>query len=292
MIELLEIAKGAIELGFIYSLVVMAVFFTSRILHFDDLTVEGSFATGGAIVAKCLISGLNVGVSLLFAIIGGGIVGLMTGLLHTKLKINNLISGLIVTTAMFSINLKTAGATISLASTSNIFKLFVGPLEESSCLLVLFPLSFFFLFAIKWLLNTEIGSMLQVVGSNPQMLTNLGRNIKFYKSLGLVMSNSLTALAGGLFVQYTGFFSITGSIGTLIIALAGLMLGEIISKKIGVGLVIGAILYQAIFAMTIELQWDPVWNKLVTAVIMVLLLLLKSNKTSTRFSGEKIKEIK
>lgn len=273
MIETIEIITNAIEMGLIYSLVIIGVFITSRIIKFDDLSVEGSFATGGAIIAKSLILGLNCWLGITAAIITGAVVGLMTGLLHTKLKINNLISGLIITTAMFSINLKTAGANISLTSTTNIF----NSLIQDNNLLILLPISLLVLFATKWFLNTETGFMLKTVGCNPQMLTTLGKNIDTYKIMGLCISNSMTALAGALFVQYTGFFSITGSIGTLIIALAGLMLGEIINKKIGLGLIIGAILYQIIFTITIELQLDPAWNKLITAIIMVLLLLLKRN---------------
>lgn len=275
MIELLEIAQNTIELGLIYALVVMAVYLTSRVIHFDDLTVEGSFATGGAITALCLTNHLPPLLTIPICLIIGGCVGLGTGALHTTLGINNLVSGLIVTTAMFSINLKTAGSNVSFAATPTLFSSLnthVGTLGTS---IAIVPLCLMFLMLLKWFLQTEIGFLLKAVGCNQQMLTNLGKNIHTYKIIGLAVANALTALAGSLFVQYTGFFSITGSIGTFIIALAGLMLGEIIKKGLGVGLLIGSIVYQSIFAITIGLNMDPVWNKLITACIMILLLMLQ-----------------
>lgn len=278
MLEIVKIAQNAVELGLIYSLVVMAVYLTSRVIHFDDLTVEGSFATGGALTALCLTHHVPALYTIPVCLIIGGCIGIATGFLHTKLHINNLVSGLIVTSALFSINLKTAGANVSFAEIPTLFSpsnILVGMI---GAVVVIAPICLMILMLLRWFLQTEIGFLLKTVGCNPQMLTNLGKSIHIYKIIGLALANALTALAGSLFVQYTGFFSITGSIGTFIVALAGLMLGEIINKRFGVGLLVGSIVYQSIFAITIQLNMDPTWNKLITALIMVLLLLPTSDK--------------
>ena len=282
----LEIIKNAIELGLVYSLVVIAVFLSSRIINFIDLSVEGSFAAGGAIIAKCLVCNLNPLLGLTLSVITGALIGLTTGLIHTKLKINNLISGLIVTTAMFSINLKIAGSNLFIDSSKSIFS-FLN-LQELGPLIILSLISLSCLFFIKWFLNTQVGFMLKAVGSNPQLILNIGKSISFYKILGLAISNAMTALAGALFVQLIGSFSINGNIGVLVIALSGLILSEMLSKSIGFGFIFGAIIYNLIFATAIELQLDPIWNKLITSLIMLILLFSKKISISKLFLKKEV----
>lgn len=274
MFEIVEILQNVIELGLIYGLVVLSMYITSKIIYFDDLTVEGSFAIGGATCAQLLVLGLNPWLSLPLIIISGCILGLCTGLLHTKLNMNNLISGLVATTAVWSINLKIAGPNIALPFTEGIFD-FVLPqiLEPYRHILLLTIITFGIFTLVRWFLTTEIGFMLKAVGSNPQMLTNLGKSIDFYKILALIIANGITAFAGSLFVQHAGFFSITGSIGTMIVALAGLIISSILKNLPIYRLLFGAIAYQAIFAITIELQLDPAWNKLITALLIVVLII-------------------
>ena len=120
--------------------------------------------------------------------------------------------------------------------------------------------------------------MLKAVGDNPQILTNLGKSIDFYKILSLVIGNGLTALAGALFVHHSGFFSITTSIGTMIVALAGLIISQTISRTSLYALILGAIAYQGIIALTIELALDPAWNKLITATLIILLIISRKSQ--------------
>lgn len=270
--ELLKIIMPIMLQGLIYSLVVMGIYVSSRVIQFDDLTTEGSFSFGGAISAIAIFSGLAPWIAIPLAVICGALAGLITGLLHTKMKLNNLICGLIVTTALFSICLKLAGANLSFGDK-------VALISSESPYLALIILGLFVAIAfwsLKMLFKSEVGLLLRALGNNPQMLTNLGKSVQGYKLLGLMISNSLTALGGALFVQYNGFYSITGSIGTLVIGLTGLILSEIIKPVFGVGLIIGAILYQTLFAVTIELELDPVWNNLIKALLIVFLIQIKS----------------
>ena len=269
MIESFEIILGIIERGLIYALVVMGVHITSRIIKFDDLSVEGSFGLGGAIIAQTIVNGVPLSIGMPLALAAGAAAGLTTGLLHTKLKLNNLISGIVVTTALFSINLKIGGANMTLAQKTTLFSYLPHPLF----LLVFIVIGITGI--ISWFLKTELGYLLYSVGDNEQMLANLGKSIDTYKMLALMLSNTLSALAGALFVQYVGYFSIWANIGVLIIGLAGLILAETISSTFGFALCIGAIAYQAIISTTFELQLDQDWNKLITAVLIVLLIIIK-----------------
>lgn len=277
LFELLDILIHVLLQGLIYSLVVMGVYLSSRVIKFDDLTTEGSFGFGGALTALLIVSGIYPWLTLPIAMIGGALAGMTTGLLHTKLKMNNLISGLVVTTALFSICLKLARSNLPLPSNISIFSIMGVEYNIISTILIGALVAVAYL-AIKVLLNSELGLILKTVGSNPQMVLSFGKNVHAYKIFALAVANSLTALAGALFVQWNGYFSITGNVGTLVIGLAGLILAEMIRPTFGVGLIMGAILYQAIFAVTIELELEPIWNNLIKAALIVVLVRIKPTK--------------
>lgn len=271
------IIQGIVERGLIFSISVMAIYITSRIIHFDDLSVEGSFGLGGALMALLLTRNIHWIPAFIIVIAAGALAGLATGLLHTKLKLNNLISGIVVTTALFSINLKIAGSNMVLGNKATLFDLIAG--ANNMKIIILLPLICALLLIIKWFLNTECGFLFKAVGDNPQMLTNLGKNAHTYTIAALMLANGLTAFAGALFVQYVGYFSIWSSVGILIIALAGLILSETFGRAFGFNLLIGAILYQAILAATFEFNVDPEWNKLITALLIILMIALKKHSS-------------
>lgn len=274
-----ELVLNILELSCIYALVVLGVFLTSKIIKFDDLTVDGSFASGAATTCTLLSFGLPALPTLIIATLAGALTGMATGFLHTKLKLNNLISGIVVTTGLFSVNLKMAGANATLGSASTIFDI-IPPIFSGwwNHVLVLSIISIGIALLIDFLLESEVGLLFKALGNNPQMLINLGKNIHGYKIACLMISNGITALAGSLFIQHTGFFSMTGSVGTLGIALAGLIIGDMISNNLILKIFSGALFYQAIITTAIEFQIDPVWNKLVTAFLIVLLIILKNKK--------------
>lgn len=272
MIELLSVAQGIAERGLIFGIIVAAVYLASRLINFDNLAVEGAFGVGGALTALLLVHGVNAWIALIAAMAVGAISGIITGLLTTKLKLNNLISGIVVTTGLFSVTLKIAGSNMTFARTNSIFALLPAVIAPYQALLLLALICGATIWAIKKFLTTEIGYVLHAAGSTPQMVTNIGKSVDGYIILGLTLSNALAAMSGALFVQYTGYFSIWTSVGVLIIGLAGMILAQIWSNAFGPALIVGACAYQAIIALTFELQMDQDWNKLITALLIVLLI--------------------
>jgi putative ABC transport system permease protein len=277
MHELLLIATSIIERGLIFAIVIMGMYITSRILRFDDLTLEGSFGLGGALTATCLTHGVHPIITIIIALCAGAIAGAATALLHTKLQFNQLMSGVIVTTALFSVSLKVAGANKPLLG-DTLFTLVPFPFAT---LITLTIIALSILYLISWFLDTQMGYVLRATGANKQMVRMLGKKVNIYILLGLALSNMLNALAGSLFVQYVGFYSIWNNIGVLIIALAGLILAETFSTAFGPALLIGSFLYQAIIVATFELQLDQDWNKMITALLIVALIAWKKLDTQS-----------
>lgn len=281
MITLLLIFKGIIERGLIYSILILGLYISSRIIKFENMSIEGAFSLGGAINIILLNFGINPFIALLLTTIAGAISGIVTGLLYEKIKINSLISGIITTTGLFSIILKIAGSNVILKNDNSIFtnnEIFFSK-EVNTFMIILF-FCLLITFILKWFLNTEIGLLLYAVGENEQILINIGKSTTKYKLIGLGISNALAALSHGLLIQYIGYYSIWFSSGILIIALAGTILGEIFTKKFNYYLLLGGMLYQIILTITFELNIHPDWNKLITALIIVGILFLKniSNK--------------
>ncbi|HJZ23569.1 MAG TPA: hypothetical protein VJ201_03880 [Candidatus Babeliales bacterium] len=274
MIELLHIAQGIIERGLIFGIVVGGVYVASYLIHFDNLATEGAFGLGGACTALLISWGVNPWISLGAAMVAGALSGIVTGLLHTKLAMNNLMSGIVVTTGLFSIMLKIAGSNMLLHNKSTIFN-FIPSLKSVSTPVILSLLCLCLFLAINYLLKSEIGYLLQAVGDNKQMLTNIGKNSDNYIIFGLLISNTCAALSGALFVQYVGYFSIWASVGILIIGLSGMILTQLFSITFGPLLLFGSIIYQAIIALTFEFQLDQEWNKLITALLIIILISAK-----------------
>jgi putative tryptophan/tyrosine transport system permease protein len=245
--------------------------------------VEGSFGMGAAITALCLKQGLGLPLSFILALSAGGLCGLVTALLHTKLKLNSLISGVITTTGLFSIMLVLAGSNIMIpAHVFTIFSYSPAWLMPIKAMIILVPLVCGIIVMGSWFLRTEIGFLLRALGNNRSILTILGKNTVFFTALCLIISNMITALSGCLLVQYTGYFSIWAQVGMLIVAFVGLILSEMITNHFGFALVFGAIMYQAIIAFVFELQIDPAWNKLITAMLMIGLLIVQKQQLNTR----------
>jgi putative ABC transport system permease protein len=278
MLELIQITQGVLERGLIFGIIVMAVYIASRIINFDNLAVEGAFGLGGSLIALLISKDMHPWLALVIATCTGAISGIITGLITTKLKVNNLISGIVVTTGLFSIMLKIAGSNMSLHGKATIFSVMPATTGPLNTFIVLFAVCSILIICITFLLKTEIGFLLQAVGNSPQMLTNVGKSIDSYIITGLALSNALAALSGALFVQYTGYFSIWSGVGVLIIGLAGMILAHLLGNNFGFALIGGSIIYQAIIALTFEFQIDQDWNKLITALLIVSLMALNRHQ--------------
>lgn len=256
----LFILRGIFERSLIFSLLTNAMFLTSRILRFDDLTLEGSFGIGGGVAAVLLAHHYSVGVACLAAIAVGIGAGLVTGLLHTKLQFNQLISGIITTTALFSVTLKIAGAHV------------VIPMHSFSLLSTgLLTLGVALLFAVLyWFLKTEHGFLIKAVGNNQRVVIGLAKSPVLYQLYAMGIANGLVALSGALFTYYIGYFSIWSNVGMLILALASLILADAVTNTFSPLLFFGAFLYQVIIAVTYSFHINQDWNKLITASIIIV----------------------
>jgi len=269
---------SCLELGLIYSLVVMPVWLSSVVIRFYDLSVEGSFCTGGAVTALLLHMQLSPIITIPASLCVGALIGLCTGLLHTGLRLNDLLSGIIVTTGLFSINLALASSNKSLAHVQTIFSYVDSvPFNLGSLVILLIITAGIFLI-LRQLLSTELGFIVRASGQNPALLADLGKHKGLYTTITLMSCNASVALAGSLFVQYVGFFSIWTAIGTLVIALTGLKIGQLVDEAFGIHIIAGAIAYQAIIAITLELHTPPEWNKLITAILMIFLMAISRMK--------------
>ena len=273
---------GALELGVIYGIVAFGVFLTFRVLDFPDLTVESSFPMGGAIVATCIVSGINPWAASVLAAGGGALMGMTTAFLSVHCGILHLLAGILTMIAGFSINLRIMGRpNISLLGEETVF----SPLEHLPAELFytrplfLAAASFLLIVLLARILLSEAGLATRAAGSNPKMLRAAGGNPGVYVYLGLAVSNALVAFGGALFAQAAGFADVTTGVGTIIFGLAAVILGETLIRgdalwRMLAGCLLGAIVYR--LAVATALSYDIGLKasdlNLVTAILVALAL--------------------
>ena len=279
---MLQILMGAISLGLLWAIVTIGVYITYRILDIADLTVEGSIVLGGAIAASAITKGINSYAAIGIAFIGGLIAGLITGLLHTKLKIPSLLSGILTMIALYSINLRIMGkANISLLRVNTAYSVFKNlGLDHNSAVIILGVLFVGGIIGILyWFFGTEIGCAIRATGDNPQMVRAQGINTNTTIILGLMISNGLVAISGALIAQSQSFADVQMGIGSIVIGLASVIIGEVLFGKrnffnILISLVLGAITYRIIIALVLKLGMPANDLKLFTAITVAIALAL------------------
>lgn len=268
----MNIVINVMEQGLLFALVAMGVYITYKILDFPDLSVDGTYPLGAAISASLLVSGVNPWITLIAATIGGAIAGGVTAFLHVKLKITNLMSGILVMIALYSVNLRIMGkSNIPLFNTNHIFKGEITPIVIILSMVLVAKILF------DLFLKTKTGYLLVAVGDNEQVVTTLGVNKNLIKVLGLMISNGLVALAGGLTAQYQGFSEVSMGTGIVVMGLASVIIGTSIFGKISFVKVttlsvLGAIIYKVAVAIVLKLGLNPNDLKLMTALIVVVAL--------------------
>lgn len=265
---------GAVENGLLYALMALGVFITYRILDFPDLTVDGSFTTGAAIASVLSISGVNPFIALILAFLGGGLAGLCTGLLHTKGKINGLLSGIIMMIALYSINLRIMGKpNISLRNEPNIFDT-VSPFVLSLIIVIVIKIGLDLFF------KTNLGLSLRATGDNKRMVTSFGANTDTTTIIGVSLSNALVATSGALVAFSTTQTNNNMGVGMIVIGLAAVIIGEAIFGRKSIfistlAVIVGIIIYRLIYAIALRIPGvDSMDMKLITAVIIVLFLIV------------------
>lgn len=268
--------------GLAYGLVALGVYLTFRVLSFPDLTVDGSFPLGGAVGAILIVAGVNPWLASLGALGAGLAAGLCTSLLNTKLRINALLSGILVMVALYSINLVIMGrANISLLREITVFdqvSSWVG-IDNSVVASIIFMVVclIVILVLLDWFLHTEIGLALRATGENQQMVRGLGANTDVTTILGVALSNGLVALSGALISQNQGFADAGMGIGMIVMGLASVIIGEGIFRPRGVTAIIlavigGTFVYRLFLGLALRLGLPPVDFKLVTAALVVVAL--------------------
>ncbi|MBQ4900960.1 ABC transporter permease [Paenibacillus sp. Marseille-P2973] len=267
---------GALESGLLYALMALGVYITFRILDFPDLTVDGSFTTGGAIAAVMISGGSSPWIATLAAVLGGLVAGAVTGLLHTKGKINGLLSGILMMIALYSINMRIMGKpNISLLGENTVFNS-IAPLILMPIIVVIVKV------LLDLFLRTDLGLALRATGDNQRMIRSFGTHTDNTIILGLSISNGLVALSGALIAQQSGFADISSGIGMIVIGLASVIIGEAIFGARTVffatlAAVLGSIVYRVVVALALRIDWlEPTDLKLITAVIVVIALVVPS----------------
>jgi len=276
----LKLAVGTLELGLMYSIMVLGVYLTFRILNYADLSVDGSFTLGAATAATLIYQGFNPWLASATAFIVGCVAGMFTGVFHTKFKITALLSGILTMTALWSVNLRIMGkANISLLKIRTIFTDFTGlPGMEQYGALVLSIITVVIISILIYLfLNTELGLALRATGDNEIMIRSLGVNTDLMKVLGLALSNGLVAFAGSYIAQYQQFADASMGVGMIVAGLASVIIGEVLigTSSIGrtiIAVICGGVIYRAIIAIVLQLGLEPTDLRLLTALIVLIAL--------------------
>ena len=280
----MEIILNALEQGLLFALVAMGVYITYKILDFPDLSVDGTFPLGASISAAMLVHGINPWVTILVATLGGACAGAITGFLHVKLKISNLVSGILVMMGLYSINLRIMGkSNIPLFNTNHIFK---NPAINS--IFIILAIVILVKVVLDLFLKTKTGFLLVAVGDNEQVVSSLGVNKNIVKVLGLSISNALVALSGALTAQNQGFSDITMGTGIVVMGLTAVIIGTSIFDKLSMIKVttlsvFGAIIYKLVVAIALWMKLNPNDLKILTAILVAIALasngnLFKKNK--------------
>ena len=278
--SLLRTIPISLEQGLAYGLVAIGIVITFRILAFPDLTVDGSFPLGAAVVARLIMEGVPPIYGTLMAIIIGFLAGCCTGLLNTKLKINSLLAGILMMTMLYSINLRIMGrSNIQLLTVHTL----LTPLENLDVNRFIPIIAFFFVvtLCIKFLtdmfLHTQLGFAMRATGDNEQMIRTLGVNTDNMTVLGLGISNAFVALSGALVAQDQGFSDVGMGIGMIVAGLASIIIGEALFGKktvqrMTLAAVLGSIIYKLIISVGLRLGLAPTDLKMATGVMVILAL--------------------
>jgi putative ABC transport system permease protein len=290
----LDLVISILEQGLIFAIIAMGVYITYKILDFPDLSVDGTYPLGAAITAAMIASGVNPLLAMLASIAAGAVAGLITGLIHVKLKVRDLLSGIITMTALYSVNLHIAGkANLPIFNTTTIFNngivdtIFPDFLEPYKTLIIIFIVALLAKLLLDWYLKTKSGYLLRAVGDNPAVVTSLANDKGTVKIIGLIISNALVALAGSVICQQQRFFEIQMGTGTIVIGLAAVIIGLTLFKRVPkikptTSVAIGSILYKACVALAITYGLSATDMKLVTAVLFLLILVLAMERRSRR----------
>lgn len=286
----MSIILGILEQGLIYGIMALGVYITYKILDFPDLTVDGSFPLGAAVAAVLVTHDVNPYLTLLASFGAGVLAGICTGLIHVKLKVRDLLSGIIMMTALYTINLKIAGkANVPLFTKETIFSnslldaIVPEFLKPYRTLIIILIITLIAKYLLDLYLKTRSGYLLRAVGDNDTLVTCLAKDKGLVKIVGLAISNGLVALGGAVYAHEERFFDISFGTGTIVIGLASVIIGTNIFKNVTLlratsSVLIGSILYKACVAIAIACGLDSTSMKLITAMLFLVILVISMDR--------------
>lgn len=279
MLNYLASLPGAVTLGIIWGIMALGVFISYKILDIPDLTVDGSFATGGAVCAIIITSGGSFWLGLLIGFLAGVLCGLVTGLLHTILGIPPILAGILTQLSLWSINLKIMLGHSNTSISARSFSVIFSQLKIPDALWKVAVIAVILVIALYVFFGTELGASIRATGNNPKMSRAQGINTKFNIVLGLMISNGIVALSGALLAQYQGFADINMGRGAIVIGLCAVVIGGAITKHITpnflvrmVGVVGGAIIYYLVYQTVVFLGFDTDLLKMLAAIVVAIFL--------------------
>ena len=274
--------QGAASQGILWGIMALGVFITFKVLDFPDLTVDGSFALGGAVGSVLVCMNIDPLIALLAAFIAGSLAGAVTALLHTKLKIPGILAGILTMIALYSVNIRIMGkANIPLLGVTTLMSRvaeFTGSGKTLSSLISGIAFSAAIIALLYWFFGTELGSAIRATGTNEYMIRAQGVNTENMKLIGLALSNGLTALSGALVAQSQGYADVGMGVGAIVIGLASIIIGDVIfGHRIAfwytlTGVVLGSVTYRIIIALVLQLGMKSTDLKLLTACLVALSL--------------------
>ena len=280
---MIDLLLPTVSQGLLWSLLALGVYITFRVLDIADLTVEGSFPQGASVAVTLLVKDVNPVTAILAAALAGGLAGVVTGLLHTKLRIPALLAGILTMIALYSVNLRIMGkANVSLLGKDTAFTLLesaFGVAYSQAVLLVGVLACVLFSVLMYWFFGTEIGAAIRATGYNPQMIRAQGVDTNIMLLIGLFFSNALVAVAGALVAQSNGFADVGMGVGTIVIGLASVIIGEVLFgtrsfKNSLISVILGSIVYRLVIAIVLQMGMPPNDLKLFTAVLVAIALSL------------------
>ena len=285
-----QLIIGVFEQGFIYAVMALGVYITYKILDFPDLSVDSTFPLGAAITTVLLMNGFNPVLSLILSTAAGAAAGALTGIIHVKFRVRDLLSGIIMMTGLYTINLRITGgsANVPLFNYNTIFnndfinKLFPEALEPYKTLIIITLIMLIAKLLLDLYLKTKSGFLLRAVGDNEKIVTSLAKDSGSVKIVGLSIANGLVALAGSVMCQQQRFFEISMGTGTIVIGLASVIIGTNIFKgnilKATTAVIIGSVIYKACVAAAIEIGLDSQDLKLITAILFLVILIISMDR--------------
>ena len=285
---------SVLEQGMIYAIMALGVYITYKILDFPDLTVDGSFPFGAAITCALIAKGVNPLLTLPISFLLGAGIGVCTGLIHVKLKVRDLLSGIIMMTALYTVNLQIAGrANLPIYNYSTIFdNAFVNgiipeAISEYRTVIIILLITVAMKLLLDWYMNTKSGFLLRAVGDNDTIVTSLGVDKGLVKIIGLAVANGLVSLGGCIYAQQQRFFDVSMGTGTVVIGLASVIIGTSLFKKITfwnvtTSVIIGSLLYKGCVALALRMGIPSNYLKLVTAMLFLLILVFSMDRKSVK----------